>query len=131
MGEDLRKYIGPPFAHFLEFFGETASFAHHLHVVWFSELCLIIIFTTAVARSFRRATNRVLEKLSWLLYFVLVFSLTRLVWVEDYSFLRAVTELYVIGVMLLLSSRTKLSNLVLAGGCIAWLLLAVDLLFVR
>ena len=71
-----------------------------------SRVAAIQAFAAAVAGALlrRRATVERRVRVAWVLYLILACSLTRLVWSNDWAFLRALSELYVMGVLILLST---------------------------
>jgi hypothetical protein len=131
LSRDLQNNIGYPLIGYLSFFRETTLLSNHWQHVWFIELCLIMAFTIVVVYTCFTAYVSADEKLSWIFYLILVYLLTRSVWVEDWAFLRACSEFYLFGVMILLNSRTKWQNVVLVVGILCWPLLAIDIFSMR
>jgi len=71
------------------------------------------------------------SKVSWLLYLTLMISLTQAVWVADWAFLRALSEFYLLGIMILLESQSSLRKWIFCGCIESWLLLGVDVVNIR
>jgi hypothetical protein len=126
LSRDFQNNIGYPFTGYLSFLQETTLLSNHWQYIWFIELCLIMAFTIVVAYTCFTVDVNASVKLSWMFYLILVYLLTRSVWVEDWAFLRACSEFYLFGVMILLASRAKWQNVVLAAGIVCWSLLAID-----
>lgn len=113
--------IGPPLAGFVGLLTDVADRSGRHERRTFRDLLLVAGFTLSVAvvawRS-RRAPGR--DALAWLLASGLVFSLTGSVWVEDWGYLRAFTEPYLLGVLLLLGAPGRWSTGVLLGAWAWW-----------
>jgi len=125
---DIKSNVGFPMAGFVSYFRETASLHAHHHQGWyFIEMCLLLVFTIAVLHACRKTTETLHVRFSWLLYLVLAFSLTRAVWVND-TFLRALSEVYTLGVMIVLSAPVRLRVLVLSGAVVSCFIFAIDVL---
>jgi len=71
-------------------------------VVRLAELVLVVAAALAAAWSLHRSTALRHEKLAWALGLLVVVVLSRSVWVEDWAFLRALTEPYLLGSLVLL-----------------------------
>lgn len=96
------------------------------------QLGALTYFALAVARVWRGNLAGRPVRWGWLLYGLLTLSLTDLVWVEDQAFLRALTEFYLLGCVLVLCvparGHSRRALLVMAG---LWLVGALDLLLLR
>jgi hypothetical protein len=128
---DLHNNVGYPFVGFLGLFRDVALLSDHWQRIWFIELCFIVVFTVFVLYSCVVGTDVICEKIAWILYFILVFSLTRSVWVEDWAFLRACSEFYLLGTMILLASRTKWCDMAILINVVCWSLLLVEVIIMR
>jgi hypothetical protein len=125
----IESNVGFPMAGFVSYFREMASLHAHHHQGWyFIEMCLFLLFTIAVIHACRKTTETLHVRFSWLLYLVLAFSLTRAVWVRDTSFLRALSEVYTLGVIIVLSAPVRLRVLVLSGAVVSCFIFATDVL---
>jgi hypothetical protein len=131
LNRDFQHNIGLPLVGYLSFFRETSLLSDHWQYVWFIELCCITVFAIAVIYTCLATDANGEVKLVWVFYLILVSLLTRSVWVEDWAFLRACSEFYLFGVMILLNSRTRWQNVVLLAGVVCWGLLAIDVLRMR
>jgi hypothetical protein len=124
----IESNIGFPMAGFVSYFREMASLhAHHHQGLYFVELCLFLLFMIAVIHACRKTTETLHVRFSWLLYLLLTLSLTRAVWVED-SFLRALSEVYTLGVIIVLSAPVRLRVVVLSGAVVSCFIFAIDVL---
>jgi len=128
---DLHNNVGYPFAGFFGFFRDITRFSDHWQRVWFIELCSIIAFTVFVLRASVVSTEATYEKIAWIFYFILIYSLTRSVWVEDWAFLRACSEFYLFGTIVLLASRDKWCDLALLMNIVCWSLLSAEVIIMR
>ncbi len=112
-----------PFSDFITSFLHNASLETHHQRLWFAEMCFLTAFAVTALYSLRSSSARPHEKLSWLLYGVLVSTLSRLIWVEDWGFMRILSEFYVLGTIVILGSQSKLKLPVFACAALLWLIL--------
>jgi hypothetical protein len=131
LSSDVHNNVGFPLKGFLGFARSLLPPANHFQLVWLVEIIFMLCFVICVAHASRRAVVGPHVVIAWYLDVVLVFSLTRSVWVEDVAFLRAFTDCYVLGVLILMGSRWYWSMAVLFGGMLGWGLLAAEVLAVR
>jgi hypothetical protein len=69
------------------------------------------------------------EKLAWSLYALMALSYNNRIWVEDWSFMRVLSELHVFGVVILLAGRgVVLQSLALGGTIALWAVVAIRIL---
>ncbi len=99
--------------------------------VWLVELFFIALFMFVVMRVFLCSTVKPFVKISWLLFAALVFSLTRNVWVEDWAFLRVLSEVYLFGMLILLESKSILKKWLFGGIVLSWILLIIEIVMMR
>ena len=122
MAGAVHNNIGSPFAGVLEFLRTLLSSAGVFDRLYLVEV--IVIFLTAIVTliALRSSAAGLCVKASWLLYSALVFSLTRSVWVEDWAFLRALSEFYVLSMAVLIASNLPLRRWVAGvwGGLSLW-----------
>ena len=116
--------IGPPFAGIASFFRA----ANHVETV---ELIALAIFALLVFSAIWRSRADTVAKLSLVAYACFAIVLTREIWVEDWAFLRALSEFGAFGGVIIATS-TKLMRragaVLVVGG---WAGLALDLLRFR
>jgi hypothetical protein len=106
--------IGLPFSGFTDFFLYTATLETHqgfqrLHL---TELCFIAAFTISVAYSLHLTAACAHEKLSWLLFGILMSLVTRSVWSADMHFLPALAEFCVLGAIVVIGSQLRLVRII-------------------
>jgi len=123
--------LGLPLSGFAKFFLYTATLKTELQRVWFVELCLIIVFAIFVAYSLLSPVAWPHEKLAWSLYAILMSLLTRSIWVEDWAFLRALSEFYVLGAIIMIGSRFKMRASLFVCSTVLWLFLFYDIIRMR
>jgi hypothetical protein len=68
-------------------------------------------------------------KLAWLAYLGLNVCLTTLVWVNDWAFMRVMSEFYVLGALILLGTHRRSSSIILSGQMALGLGVALYMLF--
>ena len=76
-----------------------------------------------VLQSFRGSNALQLAKTSFVLYGTLMLLLTAVFWREDFGFMRAFTEFYILGFIIILGSDSKTICFVAAATVIIWLAL--------
>jgi hypothetical protein len=123
--------LGWPFAGVAGFVQQIAVSPDRLQSIWLFEIGLILLSVLAACSVYRTTTAGPLEQYAWLLYAILVASLTRAVWVEDWAFLRASAELVLFGTILVLNGPATWQRVVVAASAVWWVLLAIDVVFYR
>jgi len=123
--------VGIPFVGVSQFLQRIIMPTNHIQWVWLIELILILIFTLAILSVLHRSTARTYIKVSWVLYLGLAVSLTRAVWVEDWAFLRVLSEFYVLGSVIFLESQSPLKKWIFGGVIASWLFLATHIILMR
>ena len=106
-GAAAAKNFAPPLVELVRFVRTTATFTHPLHGLWLLELVCLGLFVAAVVYSLPRSRAQPREKLAWLLYLALATLLSDAIWIEDWGFLRILSELWVIGAVVLLARATR------------------------
>jgi hypothetical protein len=92
------------------------------------ELFFLAGFAFAVFYYLRSTAASMLEISAALLFAVLAVSLGRVVWTEDWTFLRAVSQFCVLGTIILIGAKTKSRAFVFAFSGLCWLYLFVRLM---
>jgi hypothetical protein len=113
---------------FTPFFGDFIAFISRMsipraphEVLWFWECVFLIAFVVGVAcYALWKGGGTLLEKTAWVFYLLLASSLSKLFWVEDWSYLRALTEVFVIGCVLLLGARRDVRLPLTVATVILW-----------
>lgn len=97
--------------------------ADPLHRIWLLELLAVAVVTAAAAMAWRVTGGNLPQKLAWLAYGLLALSLTHHVWVEDIAFMRAMSEYYLFGLLLIAGTARRSLLLPTAIATItSWLL---------
>ena len=124
LGASARR-LGLPLAGLVGAYAENADAVRGLPVLWLVEVGLLLALAAAVLLSFRASAASALEKVSWVLSAVLALFLSRVVWVEDWAFLRAVSEFYVLGAIILLGSPSRWRWFIFPWSLALWGFLSV------
>ena len=114
--------IGLPFVGFFGLLRSVSALQNSTDYLWLFELCFLAAFTVSVLYAMRSTAAPRYEIISWLLYATLAAVLTRYVWIEDWAYLRAVSELHIVGVVVLLSSTSRVTPFILSWSLVVWLL---------
>lgn len=125
------KNFGPPVLGLVDFGRHLLAHPGHLSRVWLIELAVLAALAAVTLLTMRRSQASAGVKLAWAFYLLMLLALNRNVWVEDYAYLRAGTEFYLLSCVVLLSVRGWRAALPMALLTSCWFLLARDLLFVR
>jgi len=99
-----------------------------LYHVWFVELGAVALVALLAATAFGRRPRFCIEKVAWVLYLGLVICLTVSVWVEDWAFMRALSEVYVLGILITLRSGRAQRSLATGSSLATWGFLAAFVL---
>ena len=110
-----------PFSAFFRRLLSTGALHTRLQRLQFVEMLLIVAFGVVVAWSMRSSKASRLEKTSWFVYAALACLLTDKFWHDDWGFLRALSEFYVFGLIILLGSPSKTKIPILACWGAVWL----------
>ena len=96
-----------PLAGILGFLREFPGAADPYHKLWAGEMLFLAVFTLCVLLCMRTSAVGVYVKLGWFLYAGLATALSRSIWIEDWAFLRALTEFYVLGALIIIGSKFR------------------------
>jgi hypothetical protein len=121
--------LGLPFAGIWQFARGAFQFGAFPLVVRLAELVFVVAAALATAWSLHRSMALRHEKLAWALGLLVVVLLSRSVWIEDWAFLRAFAEPYLLGTVVLLGRPDRRGLPIFAAG--ALLCLAVAAVNVR
>ena len=94
----------------------------------FIELIFLIGFSFGVLYHLRSTAATSLEIVSFLLYGALAVSLSRAVWMEDWTFFRAVAQACALGTIIIIASKTKIRGFIFGWSCLFWLYLFIRLM---
>jgi hypothetical protein len=121
--------LGLPFAGIWHFTRGAFQFGAFPLVVRLAELVFVVAAALATAWSLPRSRALRHEKLAWALGLLVAVLLSRSVWVEDWAFLRALVEPYLLGTLVLLGRPDRRGLPIFAAGAV--LCLSVAALHVR
>jgi hypothetical protein len=116
--------LGLPFAGIWQFTRGALQFGAVPLVVRLGELVLVVAAALATAWSLPRSQALAHEKLAWVLALGVAALGSRSVWVEDWAFLRALTEPYLLGTLVLLSRPDRRGLPIFAAGALLCLAVA-------
>jgi hypothetical protein len=117
------RALGIPFVGFVRFVGGAITGAKPVQLLWLVESCYMVLFAATVISVLRSNQGMVVEGVAWLLYLTLAVMLGKNVWIEDWSFLRVLSEFYLFGALLLLASRSSSVIPAFAGSLTLWVVL--------
>ena len=120
--------IGAPFIGFVTLLIDAADYQTQLQRRVLPELIFLICFAASVFYCLRSTLVSLHEIVSLLLYAILIMFLSRAIWVEDWTFMRATTEFCVLGIIVMLGSRSKIRFPALGFSFMFWLFLFIRLL---
>lgn len=123
-----RVNLAAPLKGFAGFLADAAEYRTPLQRRALPELLYLVAFAAAVLYCLRSTTASAREIIAWFLYGALALLLSRAIWVEDWTFLRAVTEFCVLGAIILVGSRSWVRLPVFACSLAFWLFLFLRLL---
>jgi hypothetical protein len=99
--------LGVPLAGIIGFLREFPGAADPYHKLWAGEMLFLAVFTVCVLLCMRGSVAGLYIKLGWFLYAGLASALSRSIWIEDWAFLRALTEFYVLGALIIIGSQFR------------------------
>lgn len=111
--------------------GTTLEFSERYDFMEATQIVGLAIFVAAVALAFRGSTAPLAVKISWMLYTVLIFMLSDSIWLGDTSYLRAMSEFYSLGALILLLGKTRLKRPAIGLWLFIWFVLLVFLTHVH
>ena len=110
--------LGLPFAGIWQFTQDAFQFGAFPLVVRLAELVLVMAAALATAWSLPRSRALAHEKLAWALGLAVAVLLSRSVWVEDWAFLRALAEPYLLGTLVLLGRPDRRGLPIFTAGAV-------------
>jgi hypothetical protein len=122
--------IGIPILGILEFLQNQLTFHSYLNIVWLIEFALLSTFTIATLVKTRNEISIEL-RVVFFLYLCLTLMLSSHVWVDDWAFLRATSELYVVGIVILIRVSKEASTKILYYMIPLWIYLCLNVLYGR
>jgi hypothetical protein len=116
--------LGRPFAGIWQFARGAVHVGGFPLVVRLAELVFVVAAALAAAWSLHRSTALRHEKLAWALGLLVVVLVSRSIWVEDWAFLRALTEPYLLGTLVLLGRPDRRGLPIFITGAVLCLAVA-------
>lgn len=120
-----RARVGMPFYGAVRSFFEYTRLTEFHDAVCVVEMALIVIFALAVASAIRSSSSSLYFIICWLFYTVLISTLTGDIWDDEWNFMRAITEFYVFGGIILLTSTSRMRLPVLGAWATLWAYLMI------
>lgn len=115
--------LGIPFSGLIHFFQNLQPFQTTSQLIGLIELCFIGMFSSCVFYALRSKDIMMHEKVIWICYLLFASLFTKHIWVEDWAFLRALSEFYVLGLLIIISRQYKLKYVFVFGSLNLWLIL--------
>lgn len=114
--------LGPLFLGVGSYLKNTLAFITYDQKVGFLQICFLLTFAISVFNSFSSAKIMTSAKIAWILYLLLATLYTSYIWVSDIAFFRALSEFYILGAAILISSRSKVKYFIFLLTFVIWLL---------
>ncbi len=128
---EIHNNVGIPFIGLLDFINKIPTLPKMLQISSVIEIICIAFFVFFAYISIQKNNISLFLKISLLFYSALVLSLTKTVWVEDIAFMRASTELFIIGILLIIQVNWHVYKYIFPMGIIVWLYMVIDILKLR
>jgi len=113
--------LGLPFVGLINFVLSNLSLNTLIQGFFLGELLFVIFFALCVVCSLNSTTAWKHEKYSWIAYGALMVILADTIWLEDWGFLRALADFYILGWVIILSSESIGRIPVFAWSLSIWL----------
>jgi hypothetical protein len=121
--------LGLPLLGPASFLSEMAQLQTPFQRRTFVELIFLIVFTSGILYQLRSTAASTLEITSWLLYAALAVSLSRAVWIEDWTFFRAVAQSCALGTIIMIAgTKARVKAFIFGCSSLFWLYLFVRLM---
>lgn len=127
----ISNNIGVPFAGIFRFFMSIPLFSSPMQMAFSLELIFFVIFIFLIVISIYKTRAPLYMVISWLIYLVVCLCLTTSVWVDDYAFMRALSELYILGLIILLSAKDDRLQYFILSGIGLWFYISINLISFR
>lgn len=126
----LPPIIGPPFQGIREFINQQSLRGSSAGYLWLIEPLIMAIFGLTVIASLGKSHAPHYQKWAVVIYAIMLVSLTTVVWVEDIAFMRAASEFFLIGWLILIQlPKERLVKRALAISHLGlWFLVAQNIL---
>jgi hypothetical protein len=124
--------IGIPFLGLGRFLLSIFPPASARQLIWLVEVALILALAIWILSLLVKSTSLPALKFSWLLCLLLLVSFTGAIWVEDWSFLRILSEFWLLGMIIAIEAPpVRIKNFIPGLVALSWVLLALDISLVR
>ncbi|MBO0860758.1 MAG: hypothetical protein J2P21_20195 [Chloracidobacterium sp.] len=127
-----KSALGIPFAGLVRLLLDVLTLQTPLQRRLFPELILLSVFVFGVIYYLRATTAEAHLIFSWILYLVLVLSASRVVWADDWGYLRASSEFCALGVIIIIAAssraRARARAMIFGSISVIWLFNFVRLL---
>jgi hypothetical protein len=107
-----------PFAAVGHLVGESLAGGNRFQRLHLLEVAWLVAFVALVAANLRASVATALEKTAWLVALAMAVSLSGFVWVEDWAFLRALSEMYALGALIVVGARAPAARWALLAGAL-------------
>lgn len=97
--------FGKPFEAFVQFFLSTLSFSSRFQKISFIQICFLIVFISSTLLALKLSIVNKAIKISYCFYLIMALFYTNHFWVEDISFMRALSEMVILGMLIIISSK--------------------------
>ncbi len=121
--------LGVPFGGFAQLFGQAVLLKNRFERLHYVEQLFILIYVFFVGVSLRITQAPIFQRIAWCGFIALSFCLTPLVWVDDWAFLRALSDSFMLGAPILLAGRLRYAAPVFLFFGMLWGFLALTRLF--
>lgn len=122
--------VGAPFVGVMEFALEIADRQNRWESVWLIELWFLAAIALLTLGVLWWSRAELYVKISYVGYFGLAAVLTRLIWVEDWSFMRALTELHMMAAIILLGAPrwARITGVIIWIAFARWMFVEIDVI---
>lgn len=86
----------------------------------FIELMFLLIFVISVFITLKSSKSEAFQKVAFCIYFLMGLFYAPFIWVADIAFFRALTEFYIMGTTILLSSKSNIKPFIFLLAALIW-----------
>lgn len=128
---EIGNNIGFPFKGIIEFIKHIPFLPNILRITSIIELVYFIILIVSIAFVLPKSKKIGFAITAWIIYVLLTINLTYTVWVEDIAFMRATTELFTLGMIILLNAKSNSYRFIFPIIMVIWSYMFLDILQFR